>query len=298
MIDNVHGSVDNFVQDTVRAIDGFFVNDEFATFSENKTRIRLRLNTDYVQHHGWELSPKVKLHLVLPGLNKRLRLVVNDDADPDSDQSTATEDSENDVALRWIGRQNEKSGFSFDLGLRIKSGNLDPFGRINAGIQYPLTRKWAGQSTNRLYYYSKTGWRNDFRQYFNRSLGDQLLFRSRTRIQYFEENVYNPFVEQKFSLFHSPENTERKFAYEMLYRLVSEEDSPFDPDEIIGGAQNEYDHFVIQMRYRQRLFRPWFYVELWPIVAWPEERDFDTTLAARLRLEINLGGTGDSRLDE
>ncbi len=296
MVDRSYDSVDNLVQSTVRQIDGFFVNDEHSTFTDRKTRIRVRLNTDYVQHHGWEVSPKVKLHLVLPGMNDRLRLVMNDDQGADVDQASPN-DEENDLALRWIGRQNAKRGYSFDLGFRIKSGDFDPFVRVNAGFEYDLPGKWVGQSTNRLYYYSKTGFRNDFRQYFNRGINDDLLFRSRTRLQYFEENEENPYIEQKFSLFHSWSDT-RKLAYEALYRKLSVEDSPFDDDEIIDTGNGYYSHYQLQVRYRQQAWRPWFFVEFWPIVGWPEERDYDTVLGARIRLEVNLGGSGDQRLDE
>ena len=226
MVDRSYESVDNLVQHTVSQIDGFFVDDEHSTFSDEKTRIRLRLNTDYIQHHGFDISPKVKLHLVLPGMNDRLRLVLNDDEGTDVDQASP-DDTESDIALRWIGRQSAKRGYSFDLGFRIKSGELDPFGRVNLGLEYDLPGKWVGQTTNRLYYYSKTGLRYDFRQYFNRGLTDDLLLRSRTRVQYFEENDENPYIEQKFSLFHSLSDT-RKLAYEFLYRKVSVEDSPFD----------------------------------------------------------------------
>ena len=296
MVDRSYESVDNLVQTTVRRVDSFFVNDEHSTFAERKTRIRLRLNTDYIQHHGWELSPKIKLHLVLPGMNDRLRIVMNDDQGADVDQASPN-DEENDLALRWIGRQNAKRGYSFDLGFRIKSGNFDPFGRVNLGFEYDLPGRWVGQSTNRLYYYSKTGVRNDFRQYFNHGLTDELLFRSRTRLQYFEENEENPYIEQKFSLFHSLSDS-RKVAYEALYRKVSIEDSPFDEDEIISTGNDYYSHYQLQVRFRQQAWRPWFFVELWPIVAWPEERNYDTVFGARVRFEVNLGGSGDYRLDE
>ncbi len=296
MVDRSYDSMDNLVQKTVRGIDSFFVNEEHATFTDRKTRVRLRLNTDYVQNHGWEVTPKVKLYLVLPGLNDRLRLVMNDEPGADVDQA-APDDQENDIALRWIGKQSAKRGYSFDLGLRIKSGDLDPFGRINLGTEYDLPGKWVGQSTNRLYYYSKTGFRNDFRQYFNRGLTEDLLFRSRTRLQYFEENEKNPYIEQKFSIFHSLSDI-RKLAYEVLYRKLSIEDSPFDEDEIEASGAEYFNHYQVQIRYRQQFWKPWFYVEAWPIIFWPEERDYDTTLGARFRLEVNLGGTGDRRLDE
>lgn len=294
--DRMRNSVDNAVQSAVRQIDSFFVNSEHSTFEDRKTRVRLRLNNDYLEHHGWDIAPKVKLHLVLPGLNERLRLVMNDDQGPDGDQA-ASADDENDLALRWVGRQSTELGYSFDLGLRLKSGNLDPFVRVNAGTEYDLSATWVGQTTNRLYYYSRTGWRNDFRQYFNRGLTEDLLLRARTRVQYFHENGYNPYLEQKFTLFHSLSDT-RKLAYEVLYRKEAEEDSPFDENEILGEPQTSYESYQARIRYRQQFWRPWFYFELWPTIAWPEERDYDTTLAFRFRLEVNLGGTGDERLDE
>lgn len=294
--DRMRNQVDSAVQTAVDKIDSFFVDSEHSTFEDRRTRVRLRLNTDYLEQQGWDVSPKIKLHLVLPGLNERLRLVMNDDQELDGDQAAAADD-ENDLALRWIGRQSKALGYSFDLGLRLKSGNLDPFVRLNLGTEYDLNGNWVGQTTNRLYYYSRTGWRNDLRQYFNRGLTDDLLLRARTRIQYFQENGYNPFLEQKFSLFHSLSDT-RKLAYEVLYRKEAEEDAPFDDDQILGELQDSYVHYIARVRYRQQLWRPWFYVEFWPTVAWPEEREYDTTLAFRIRLEVNLGGTGDERLDE
>lgn len=294
--DRMRDRVDSAVQSSIRRIDSFFVDSEHSTFEDRTTRVRLRLNTDYLEHQGWDVSPKIKLHLVLPGLNERLRLVMNDDQGPDDDEA-ASADDENDLALRWIGKQSTALGYSFDLGLRLKSGNLDPFVRVNVGTEYDLNANWVGQTTNRLYYYSQTGWRNDLRQYFNRGITDDLLLRSRTRIQYFHENGYNPYLEQKFSLFHSLSDT-RKLAYEVLFRKEAEEDSPFDEDTVLGEPRESYVHYLARVRYRQQFWRPWFYVEFWPTVVWPEERDYDTTLAFRIRLEVNLGGTGDQRLDE
>ena len=90
----------------------------------------------------------------------------------------------------------------------------------------------------------------------------------------------------------------RKLAYEVMYRKLSIEDSPFDEDEITSSDGNHFNHYQLQARFRQQAWRPWFFVEFWPIVAWPEERGYDTVFGARIRLEVNLGGSGDQRLDE
>jgi hypothetical protein len=296
-IDRLHSGATNIARSIVGRVDAFFVTEDYATFGENESRVRLRLDTDYIEHHGWDFKPRVKLHLVLPGMNERMRLVVND-ADNDEDGQTAdVDDDENDVALRLVGREGESSSLTYDLGLRIRGGKLDPFARVNAGVEYILPGKWTGQTTNRLYYYRQGSWRNDFRQHFSRPLSDNLLFRSRSRLQYFDENIHRFNSEQKFSLFHTLAS-QSALAYEVWWRQESAEDSVFRDSEIVIPPQKKYQKAGLQLRYRRRFLRPWLFFEVWPVVAWAEERDWDMVLGARLRLEINLGSHGNLKLDQ
>ncbi len=291
-VDKMQGATTNQLRKMVGKVDSFFVDDYYSTFGENSTRLRLRMDSSWVQDHGWEVKPRVKLHLVLPGLGERVRLVMNDD---DDDSEVGEDDNENDTALRWIGHQGKNTSLSFDVGLRIKSSKLDPFLRINSAIQYDISENWYGQTSNRLFYYSKAKWRNDFRQSFNREITDNLLFRARTRVQYFDNKDYNPFLEQKFSLFHTL-NKKTALAYEIYWTQRAESDSLFDEDEIKGHLKDNYQNVVMQLRYRRNVWRDWLYVELWPIIGVAEERDWDTVVGAFFRLEVTLGGKGKSRL--
>lgn len=274
-------------ESTGNRIDRFFASELHTTFAEKGNRLRLRLNVDYIEHHGWDISEEVKINLALTELSKRLRLVANDD-DETEDPATEYSGEGNDVALRWMGKQSDKSSLSMDAGLRIKSGTVDPFLRLNASIRYPVAGKWLGQSTNRIYHYSKTGWRDDFRQYFNRPLSEDLLFRSRTRVQYFEEKRSNPYLEQKFTLFQTFKDR-AAVAYEVLWRRESREDSVFKRSELTIAPQTNYQKVVARLRYRQNFWRPWMFVEFWPSIGWAEERDWDRVLGARVRFEINFG---------
>jgi len=296
-VDKLHGATTKLLRDTVGKVDSFFGDDDYSTFHENTTRLRLRLDVTGVQYHDVEVKPKVRFHFVLPGLGERVRLVVNDDDDSDSEAGTSGDDKDSDAALRWVGYQSKNTSLSFDLGLRVKSSNLDPFLRMNSAIRYDISKNWYGQTSNRLFYYSKTSWRDDFRQSFNRKITNDLLFRSRTRIQYFDENDFNPYIEQKFSLFHTL-NKKSAIAYEALWRLYAEEDSLFDEDEIEGELQDNYQNVQLRLRYRRNVWRDWLYVEVWPVIAKAEERDWDTVLGAFFRLEITFGGKGKSRLSD
>ncbi len=56
--------------------------------------------------------------------------------------------------------------------------------------------------------------------------------------------------------------------------------------------------FHLRLRYRRNFWRPWMFVEVWPAVGWPEERDWQTVLGVRMRLEINFGRHVGLKMDE
>jgi hypothetical protein len=296
VVDDTHAKLSKTVQQIANGIDSFFVSDRHMTWEENRSAITLRLDTDFIEHHGVDVSPKIKLHLQLPGL-KNFSLVANEDEN-DGGESNPDADDESSFALRWTGINTDRYGLSFDLGLRVRDSNWEGFGRVNAEVEYPLGPTWMGRSTNRLYYYTDAGWRNDFRQYFERKISDDFLLRSRTRLQYFEEFEDRLYPEQKFTLY---QRLGRKsvLAYELVGEVIPGDDSLFDDDEILE-VDEEYTRYLAQLRYRTNIWKPWLFIELWPGVAFPEERDYDTTLFARVRVDITFGRIfgGQATIDE
>ncbi len=295
-IDAIHQASEDMVQNLAARIDRFFVEDEFATFEDNETRVRLRLDLHYLEQVGWDLSPKVKINLQLPALSERLSLVLNDGTDDDSGDP-ADDDGENDLALRWVLDKGSDTEAKLDLGLRLKDGALDPFVRLNLNASYPITENWRGRTSNRLYYYRKVHWRNDLRQYFDRRFDENTLLRSRTRIQFFDQNDHNPNLEQRFSLFKTI-GERSAAAFEVLWREESYEDSEFSVSDLTIEPQDSYQQVITRIRFRRQVGRPWFYLEFWPVVEWAEERDWDTLLGFRIRAEVNLGGIGSQQLDD
>lgn len=281
----------------VRRFDAFFLTEAEETFEEDRNRLRLRLDTDYIEHHGWEFSPRVKVNFHLPGLGERVRLIVNDAGADEEDEGVELEDDENDIALRWVARKGKKTGISIDGGVSFRGGTVDPFVRLNTSYKYRISERWRGQATNRLYYLARNGWRDDLRVYFNRPIGDRFLFRSRSRLEYFEDKDKNPQLEQKFSLFQNISDRSA-IAYEAIWRQETAEDSIYDNEEILVEPRGTYQQVKLRIRYRRNFWRPWMFVEFWPVVGWVEERDWETVVGARLRLEINFGWHVGAKLDE
>jgi len=287
-VERVQGRLSQSVLKTADGIDKFFGANTQSAWDDNDSYVRLRLNLDQIQDHGTNFGAQLKIHLVLPGLEGRLRLVSNDDDGVDEQQTGQDSRDDSSLALRYVGIQGTQYAVSFDLGLRIKDSDLDPYVRANAYRGYGLGESWAGRTEGRVYYYDKTGGRVDVRQYFERRLSKNIFFRSRTRAEWLDEEGSNIFPEQRFTLFQRLDN-KSVLAYEALASVIPASDSAFDPDELLVTPKDKYKQAMLRLRYRRNVKWPWFFVEVWPVVAWPEQRDYDTVLAARLRFEVLFG---------
>lgn len=285
---------------TASKIDNFFSNERHF-WTSNKTRVTLRGNADWIDHAaGWDFGAEAKIFLALPGLNDRLRIVANDDDEDGSTDSASSEDQDRTLALRWIGSASKKHGVSYDVGVGSRDGKLQPFGRVNLFRHYGLGQsKWDGRTANRLYWYTDAGWRNDFRQYFERRLSDKFFFRSRTRIDYQEDKLDAAYPEQKFTLFHQVSD-KIALAYELVGRQYCACDEIYDDNERDVTNTDRYNLAFARVRFRQNVFYPWLFYEVWPTAAFPEELDYRFTAAVRFRLEIVLGDPpeGATKLDE
>lgn len=275
----------NLVSYTAGGVDNFFSNERFS-WQNNKTRVTLRGNADWIDRHGWEASPEVRINLALPGT--KLRIVANEDADDGATDGGAADDQESNLALRWVGKTNEKYGITLDAGVSTRGDpSLQAFGRVNLYRNWNITKTWDGRLENRLYYYNESELRNDFRWFFEKRINEKFFFRSRTRLDYQQDKDKGVYPEQRFTLFQQI-NSRTALAYELIAEEIFFDDSPWDPDEI-DEPDDRYTHIVARLRFRQNVGYPWLFYEVWPTAAWAEEQDFKFTPAIRLRLEVVLG---------
>jgi hypothetical protein len=285
--EKLQGGLSSMVQKTANRIDGFFGSNRYTTWEQNRTSIRLRFNFDFIEGQSMDLGVQFKLNLVLPALNDKVRLVVNPDDDDNAGSGGNDSRDDSEVALRYIGRQLGRLNSSYDLGLRLDDSELALFLRWNAQLEFDLGRSWSHRYTNQLYWYTDTGFRNDFRIYFEKALSKKFLLRSRTMVQYWEEYGSELYPEQRFTLFQTI-NLKHALAYEVVAGIVPFDETAFDEDNIYLPDE-QYTQYQVRLRYRTNWMFPWLFFEVWPIVIWPEEHDYETTYAVRFRVELNFG---------
>jgi len=285
--DKIQDDLSSVVQKTANTIDGFFGSSRHTNWEENRTSLRLRFNFDFIEGQSVDPNAQVKLNLVLPALDNRVRLVMNPDDDDEGGNRGDDSRDESELALRFMGRQFGNLESSYDLGLRIKDKDLALFLRWNTQLGHDLGQSWHNRFTNQLYWYTDTHFRDDFRVYFERRLSERFFFRSRTRVEYFQEYGAELFPEQRFTLFQTI-NPKHALAYEALVGVVPFDETNFKEDNI-SVLDEKYTHYTLRLRYRTNVMFPWLFFELWPIVSWPEERDYETTYAFRFRVEFHFG---------
>ena len=163
------------VRKMANTVDNFF-STERHYWNDNPSRLTLQGNFDWIDNHGWELNPTLRTNWALPGLNDRLKLVVNE-VHSSGSVGGAGADDDPTAALRWAGPsgKSKNNGYSLDFGL---SGYGDPsaqvFGRINAYRRWGIGL-WNLRLQNRLFYYATSELRNDFRIYVERPVTDRLF---------------------------------------------------------------------------------------------------------------------------
>jgi hypothetical protein len=304
-IEKAHSDLSNLVLQTANQVDAFYATDNFTTWENNRTNIRLRGKLDWIEKHGTNVGGEVKLNIVLPALGGRLRLVTQESDGSVNEEVSKNFSESSSLALRFIGVQRPEFGLSVSAGIRVtdtvkKDDSLSVYPRLNLRRSYGIGNSWAGRTDGRFYYYSDTGGRIDARQYLERKLSDKLFFRSRLRLQWYEEEGSAVFPELRLTTFQQL-NEDRAIAYEAIAEQVPSLRGVYDRDELLIEPRDKYKQFYLRVRYRQKLKWPWLYVEFWPHIGWLEQRDYETVVAALFRLEVIFGHIdtrGPIRLDE
>jgi chemotaxis protein histidine kinase CheA len=282
VVDETHERLSKAFLASANWLDSFF-DDETARAEDNRSRLRLRF--DAFVEEGEEPSYKVRvsLRLTLPRTNNKLQLIaagnesdVEEDVDSDTvSRAQARDDDEDDFAigLRYFFVQTKKNNVSLTPGIRIRSSSVAGFIGPRWRVLVPLN-SWSFRSVQRLRWFTDDGWEWLSRFDFERRVLKKLLFRSRSQVEWFEDED-GFFPEQRFSLFH-PLDTRRALKYEWINRFVT------DP-------KFELDDLILRIRYRQRIWRDWFFFEIGPDASFPEDRDYEFTPGFLFRIETIIG---------
>ena len=267
-------------------VDGFFSragSNEDAISNGSWARIRLDNTID--TQDGYELDTSVKLRVVLPQTERKLKLLVSTEDEDDRDsadvQSTGTRQSEGaSLALRFVRTARENTDLDLDIGLRQKDGSLQIFGRVNTRVTLTLDDAWRANASNSYRYFFKSGFQNtlsfDFRRLIKQK--ENLFFRTGTEF-FWEKGKKGAVIDQTTGLYWKISDF-KSLALEGL----AEYQTALNP-----GVTDRFQGTRIRIRWRHNVWRPWFFYEVWPSIAWPSSNDFEQVNGIFLRAEVIIG---------
>ncbi len=270
-------------------LDDFFAGDQN---SEEPNTSFLRVRADAVRPalDDFELDPSVKLRLVLPRAERRFRLLLSsgedetDTGDEVERVAAAGQDESLSLALRFARRVRESVKLDLDLGARQREGDLQVFARFKAEYRKPLSERWALRLENRYSLFSRSGFDNRVQVDLTRQLGElddarSSFFRSSTTVDS-RASRQGARVGQTLG-FYLDLSAKSALAAEGI--AIYDTELNDEVTERLRGGE-------LRLRYRRNVWRPWLFVELWPAVAWPAEREYRRTWNGLARVEIIIGG--------
>jgi len=169
---------------------------------------------------------------------------------------------------------------NFDLGARVRDKKAQVFGRISASNAGPIGWGWERQISNNFYLYSDSGYQNRFKFDVRRSLNSAstLFLRSSTSVEG-RKGIAGASVSQTLG-FYAEISSRSALALEANYSYVTSKDRELD---------TRYLGAVYRIRFRQNIWRPWFYYELWPSMFFLASNDYERTYGGLIRMEVLFG---------
>jgi len=284
LLDTLHGVIESGLRGSATSIDAFF-SDERYEAELNKTRLKLRFDTFAQEGEGVTFKVKPRLRIVLPGTGQRLSLIARDSAGREEglddtagdDIATNTEETvEEDfsLGLQYHFTSSRNRSLRGQVGVRL--GDDSTAGFVGARYRELVDLgSWDLRFTERVRWYTDTGFRSDTTIDFERNVFQDLLFRATADGTWFEEKA-GYFYNLDLRLFQ-PLDEKSALEYQWI-------------NDFQTSPSNRLEETKLRVRYRRKVWWDWLVLEIGPEAAFPRERDFDFTPGILLRLEAIFGG--------
>jgi len=262
----------------VSKIDQFFGEDRYFQES-NKSVLQLDITrvTGYQGDGLYVLSGRAKLDL--PNTEQRLHLTLesnpeqNTKTDQARTQPQPTQRSTAEsiaAALRLESIDNEHWHFSTDAGLQFQGVKTTPFARVRGSVG-EVFGSWHTKASETVFWFNTIGAGETTRFDLERLISEPLLFRATSNATWLHDQQ-NFDLRQDLSLFHT---WDERTA--LLYQASALG---------ISKPQTHVTDYVLLVSYRYRLHRDWLFFELDPQLHFPAKKQFHTSPALVMRLEM------------
>lgn len=275
-------AVSTQLRDFVQGVDEFFANEK-AFYTSSGSYIRLSMDAVWNEGGDTSTAGDVRLRVRFPLTQGKLKLLL--ESDPVETQelqdrrlqatpATVTEDN-----TYYAGVQADvvrESGWSLapSIGIRLRSP-LDPYVRLRASRNYQLDDNDLLAIYGAAYWFDSSGAGYDGLVEFNHQLEANMLGRSSSFVRWTAETNYFE-LSQVFSAIHTLSPRRALTWSAGVYG---------NSDPMVHATD-----YLLAVRYRQALYKNFFFMELSPELRFQKENEFKDEFSLFFRLELFFQG--------
>lgn len=265
--------VSSSVSDFAQFVDSFFV-DTRVDEEYFASRLRLGVGGLFATKDAFEFRKRFGGNLPLPGLKDSFSVAVDSFTDAtnfDTRDGTLQEGDNGVATLRYMPLSGEmRRNVLVSAGMRFEP-EPNPLLRLRGRYDFDLSDNWVVRPMQLFFWELDLGLGETTRLDFDRRIGEHMLARMRVQATYTEES--------------------RGFDHETALSLqdqLSESSAYILRFSFLGETEpsTRMNQYRASWRYRQRLWRPWFFIEIEPGVNFDRENDFDVDPNIGLIFEV------------
>jgi len=282
-VDTGHAGTSERVRQLGAWIDRFFTDENYEA-EINKSWLRIRVDSFSELYEGTDVDAKVRLHLKLPSINKRLRFEISSSGEPDDFDGANSDivgsrppgaaEEKSSAEIAYVFRALKERSIIARVGWDFDGYDPNPFVGARYRELVSLNDVWNFRFTERVRYYTLDGLESRTTLDLERILEEDTLFRTSVNGTWLEEQP-DYFYSLGFALFR-PLNESSAVEYQLVNGFRT------DPHRL--------NRVTVRIRHRQKIWRDWLAFEAAPEVSFPDERDFEPVPAILFRLEATFGG--------
>ncbi len=267
LADKFHRGISGGIDKTFSWMDSFFI-DQSRPLLENTSAMHLSFGTFVQEGKETENVSRVRLRARLPHLEDRLQIFVLGETEDinttDSEwesaeqEYSAGQDDKLTVGVAFHYDEIDRHDLGISSGLRVTDGEADFYLRPN--YQYNrVMGLWNMQVKTRITWYDRAGLESSLLWRWQRPLSESTRFRVETLVDWFddEEGLF-----PRLNL-----SWQKKIDQRRLLSLSWN-------NYFVTEPADELDTAILGVNYRQQFWRPWFWLEVSPQLAYPREDDY------------------------
>lgn len=275
--DSLSGKITSFAS----RIDRFFGGDRhYQESNDSVFKLALTRADGYGGDHKFTLA--ARLNLRLPVTQGRLRLLLETDpeqnitAEPTKGQpvllNQVVAPASYAVAVRHEKKKESRWYYNTDVGIKFRGMTAapNPFTRARGSYSVPLG-EWQLKAAQSVYWFNSIGAGETTQLDLERIISAPFLFRASSNATWLHEKQ-NLDMRQDLSFFHTLNDRTA-----LLYQA-----------SVIGvnNPQVQVMDYVVLVHYRHRLRQEWLFFELSPQLHFPREKNYQSSPALSMRLEV------------